>query len=123
MVPPAGTVVRGVITSTGLTAAPATPPEAVMEVNVIPVITPVSKRADAPASALVLIWKPPVTAARTLPRVSPVRVIPNEEVPVAEPAAPVVRTIVVLVAVAAGDEVAVKPATVAAVMEATDPKK
>ena len=123
MVPPAGTVVAGWITSTGLTAAPATPPEAVMEVNVIPVITPVSKRADAPASALVLIWKPPVTAARTLPRVSPVRVIPNEEVPVAEPAAPVVRTIVVLVAVAAGDEVAVKPETVAAVMEATDPKK
>jgi len=35
----------------------------------------------------------------------------------------VVKTIEVLVAVAAGDEVAVKPATVAAVMEATVPKK
>ena len=122
MVPPAGTVVRGVITSTGLTAAPATPPEAVMEVNVIPVTTPVSKATDNPGSALVLIWKPPVTAVRAPPRVSPIKVIPNEEVPVATPP-PVVRTIAVLVAVAAGDEVAVKPATVAAVMEETEPKK
>ena len=120
MVPPAGTVVRGVITSTGLTAAPATPPEAVMEVNVIPVITPVSKRADAPASALVLIWKPPVTAVRAPPRVSPVSVIVIAAVPVAAPA--VVRTIEVLVAVAAGVEVAVKEVTVLA-MDVTDPKK
>jgi len=36
MVPPAGTVVAGVNTRTGCTAAPATPPE-VMEVNAIPV--------------------------------------------------------------------------------------
>ena len=122
MVPPIGTVVAGVNTRTGFMAAPATPPEAVMEVNVIPVTTPVSKATDNPASALVWIWKPPVTAVRAPPRVSPVRVIPNEEVPVAEPAAPVVRTIVVLVAVAAGDEVAVKAATVLA-MEVTDPKK
>ena len=123
MVPPASTVKAGWITSTGLTAAPATPPEAVMEEKMSPVTAPVSKATDNPASALVLIWKPPVTAARTLPRVSPVRVIPNEEVPVAEPPTVVVRTIVVLVAVAAGDEVAAKPATVAAVMEVTDPKK
>ena len=121
MVPPAGTGVRGVITSMGLTAAPATPPD-VMEVNVIPVITPVSKATDNPGSALVLIWKPPVTAVRAPPRVSPIRVIPKEEVPVATPP-PVVRTIVVLVAVAVGVEVAVKPATVAAVMEETEPKK
>ena len=122
MVPPLSTVLAGVNTSTGLTEVPATPPD-VMEVNTIPVTTPVSKATDNPASAFVLIWKPPVTAVRAPPRVSPVRVIPNEEVPVAEPAAPVVRTIVVLVAVAAGDEVAVKPTTVAAVMEVTDPKK
>ena len=38
MVPPIGTVVAGVNTSTGCTAAPATPPE-VMEVKVIPVDT------------------------------------------------------------------------------------
>jgi len=39
MVPPAGTVVAGVNTRTGCTAAPATPPE-VMEVKVIPVVPP-----------------------------------------------------------------------------------
>ena len=121
MVPPAGTVVAGVSTSTGLTEVPATPPEAVMEVNTIPVTTPVFKATDNPASSFVLIWKPPVTAVRAPPRVSPVRVIPNEEVPVATPP-PVVRTIVVLVAVAAGVEVAVKNVTVLA-MEATEPKK
>ena len=122
MVPPLSKLVAGVNTSTGLTEVPATPPD-VMEVNTIPVTTPVFKATDNPTSAFVLIWKPPVTAVRAPPRVSPVRVIPNEEVPVAEPAAPVVRTIVVLVAVAAANEVAVKPATVAAVMEVTDPKK
>ncbi len=37
MVPPAGTVVAGVNTRTGCTAAPETPPE-VMEVKVIPVV-------------------------------------------------------------------------------------
>ena len=122
MVPPIGTVVvAGVNTRTGLTEAPATPPE-VIEVKTIPVTATVSKATDNPASALVFIWKPPATMARAPPRVSPVRVIPNEEVPVATPP-PVVRTIVVLVAVAAGDEVAVKPATAAAVMEETEPKK
>ena len=39
MVPPAGTVVAGVNTSTGFMAAPETPPE-VMEVKVIPVVPP-----------------------------------------------------------------------------------
>ena len=120
MVPPLSKLVAGVNTSTGLTEVPATPPE-VMEVNVIPVTTPVSKATDNPTSAFVLIWKPPVTAVRAPPRVSPIRVIPKEEVPVATPP-PVVRTIVVLVAVAAGVEVAVKNVTVLA-MEATEPKK
>ena len=39
MVPPIGTVVAGVNTRTGCTAAPETPPE-VMEVKVIPVVPP-----------------------------------------------------------------------------------
>ena len=39
MVPPIGTVVAGVNTSTGFMAAPETPPE-VMEVKVIPVVPP-----------------------------------------------------------------------------------
>ena len=119
MVPPAGTVVAGVNTRTGFMAAPAAPPE-VMEVKVIPVMATVSKATDRPASALVLIWKPPVTMARTLPRVSPVSVMVIAAVPVAAPA--VVSTIVVLVAVAAGLEVAVNDVTPLA-MELTDPKK
>ena len=118
--PPIGTLEDGVNTRTGLMEAPATPPE-VMEVNTIPVMAAASNATDNPASALVLIRKPPVTIARAPPRVSPVRVIPNEEVPVATPP-PVVRTIVVLVAVAAGVEVAVKNVTLL-IMEVTDPKK
>ncbi len=119
MVPPIGTVVAGVNTRTGLTEAPATPPE-VIEVKMIPETAPVSKATDNPASALVLIWKPPATIARTLPRVSPVSVIVMAAVPVAAPA--VVSTIEVLAAVAAGVEVAVKDVTALA-MEVTDPKK
>ena len=119
MVPPIGTVVAGVNTRTGLTEAPATPPD-VIEVKTIPVTATVSKATDNPASALVFIWKPPVTMARGAPRVSPVSVMVMAAVPVAAPA--VVSTIVVLVAVAAGDEVAVKDVTVLA-MEVTDPKK
>ena len=80
----------------------------------------VSKATDNPASALVESLKPPVTTARTLPRVSPVRVMVIAETPVAAPA--VVRTSEVLVAVAAGVEVAVNEETPLA-MEATDPKK
>ena len=119
MVPPLATLVAGVNTSTGLTAAPATPPE-VMEVKMIPVMAAVSKATDNPASALVFIWKPPATMARAPPRVSPVSVIVIAAVPVAAPA--VVRTIEVLAAVAAGVEVAVKEVTVLA-MDVTDPKK
>ena len=119
MVPPIGTVVAGVNTRTGLTEAPATPPE-VMEVKMIPVTATVSKATDNPASALVFIWKPPATMARAPPRVSPVSVIVIVALPVAAPA--VVRTIEVLVAVAAGVEVAVKELTPLA-MEVTDPKK
>jgi hypothetical protein len=119
MVPPIGTVVAGVNTSTGLAAAPATPPE-VMEVKMIPVMATASKATDNPASALDFIWKPPATTARAPPRVSPVSVIVMAAVPVAAPA--VVSTIEVLAAVAAGVEVAVKDVTALA-MEVTDPKK
>ncbi len=79
-----------------------------------------SKATDNPASALVESLKPLVTIARVLPRVSPVRVMVIAVMPVSAPA--VVRMIEVLVAVAAGVEVAVKDVTVLA-MEATDPKK
>ena len=51
---------------------------------------------------------------------SPVSVMVIAVVPVAAP--PVVSTIVVLVGVAAGDEIAVKDVTVLA-MEVTDPKR
>ena len=119
MVPPIVTLVAGVNTRTGLTEAPATPPE-VMEVKMIPVTATVSKATDNPASALVFIWKPPATMARAPPRVSPVSVIVIAAVPVAAPA--VVSTIEVLVAVAAGVEVAVNDVTPLA-MDVTDPKK
>ena len=119
MVPPIGTVVAGVNTRTGLTEAPATPPEAI-EVKTIPVTATASKATDNPASALVFIWKPPATMARAPPRVSPVSVIVIAAVPVTAPA--VVSTIEVLVAVAAGVEVAVNDVTPLA-MEVTVPKK
>ena len=119
MVPPAGTVVAGVNTTTGCAAAPATPPE-VMEVKVIPVIATVSKATDCPTSVLVLIWKPPATIARAPPRVSPFRVIVTAAVPVAAPA--VERMIEALVAVAAVVEAAANDGTLLA-MDMTDPKK
>jgi hypothetical protein len=119
MVPPTGTVLAGVNTMTGFMAAPATPPE-VMEVNTIPVIAAASSPGVKVVSALDESWKPPVTMARAPPRVSPVSVIVIATVPVPAPA--VVSTIEVLVAVAAGDEVAVKDVTVLR-MELTDPKK
>ena len=106
-------------TRTGLTEAPATPPE-VMEVKMIPVTATVSKATDNPRSELVRNAKPPVTMARAAPRVSPVSVIVMAPVPVAAPA--VARTIEVLAAVAAWLEVAVKFETLLA-MEVTDPKK
>ena len=119
MVPPIGTVVAGVNTRTGLTKAPATPPDE-MEVKTIPETATVSKATDNPASALVLIWKPPVTVARAPPRVSPVRVIVTAAVPVAAPA--VERMIDALVAVAAVVEAAANDGTLLA-MDVTDPKK
>ncbi len=119
MVPPIGTLLDGVNTRTGLMEAPATPPE-VMEVNTIPVMAAAFNATDHPASALVLIWKPPATIARAPPRVSPVSVIVIAAVPVTAPA--VVSTIEVLVAVAAGVEVAVNDVTPLA-MEVTVPKK
>jgi hypothetical protein len=102
--------------------APATPTE-VMEVNTIQVV-PAMAAASSPgvsvASALDESLKPPATMARAPPRVSPVSVIVIAAVPVAAPA--VVRTIEVLVAIAAGDEVAINDMMVLA-MEETDPKK
>ena len=119
MVPPIGTVVAGVNTSTGCMAAPATPPE-VMEVKRIPVTAAVFNPGVNAASTLDESLKPPVTVARAPPRVSPVSVMVMAAVPVAAPA--VVSTIEVLAAVAAVYEAAVKPATVL-VMDMTDPKK
>ncbi len=106
-------------TRTGFMDAPATPPDE-MELKVIPETAPVYKATDNTASALVFIWKPPATMARAPPRVSPVSVIVIAAVPVAAPA--VVRTIEVLVAVAADVEVAVNDVTPLA-MDVTDPKK
>ena len=106
-------------TRTGLMAAPATPPEA-MELNRIPEMAAASKGTENTTSSLVVIWKPPVTMARAPPSVSPKSVMVMAAVPVAAPA--VVSTIEVLVAVAAGVEVAVNNVTLL-VMEVTDPKK
>ncbi len=119
MVCPIGTEVRGVKIRTGFMAAPETPPE-VIEFKVIPVIARESLPAVNVVSTLVESAKPPGTALRAPPRVSPVSVIVMAAMPVAT--TPVVSTIVVLVAVAAGVEVAVKVATLLA-MEVTDPKK
>jgi len=103
---------------TGFMAAPVTPPE-VMDVKVIPVIGALFNPAVNVVSTLVESWKPSEAIARGAPRVSPVRVIVMASVPVSAPA--VVRTMVVLVARAAG-EVALKDGTVLE-MEVTDPKK
>jgi hypothetical protein len=119
MVPPIGTVVAGVKTRKGCMAAPGTPPE-VMAVNTIPVMAAASSPGVKVVSALDESWKPPVTMARAPPRLSPHSVMMMAAVPVAAPA--VVSTIEVLVAVAAGIEVAVNDATVL-MMEVTDPKK
>ena len=79
-----------------------------------------SKLAEIVESELDESLKPPVTIARGAPRVSPVSVMMIADVPVAAPA--VVSTIEVLVAVAAGVEVAVNNVTPLA-MEVTVPKK
>jgi len=117
--PSIGTEVRGVNTRTGFMAAPTTPPE-VIDVKVIPVMAALSNPVDNVVSALVESWKPAVTIARGAPRVSPIRVMVIAAVPVSAPA--VVSTIEVLVAVAAGVEVAVNDVTLL-VMEVTIPKK
>jgi len=119
MVPPIGTVVAGVNTRTGFMAAPAAPPE-LMEVKRIPVMATVFNPGVNVVSALVESLKPAETMARGAPRVSPFSVIVIAAVPVAAP--PVVSTIVVLAAVAAGLEVAVNKLTPLA-MEVTVPKK
>jgi hypothetical protein len=119
ILPPTGKLVKGVNTRTGFMDNRPTPPE-VMELNRIPVMAAASSPGVKVVSALDESWKPPVTMARAPPRKSPNSVMVMAAVPVAAPA--VVSTIEVLVAVAAGVEVAVKDATLL-VMEATDPKK
>jgi len=120
MVPPLTTSVAGVNTRTGFMAAPAAPPEVIL-VKVIPVMARLFNPAVEVGSALVESWKPAVTLARGAPRVSPIRVtVIAASVPISAPA--VVRTIDVLVAVAAGVEDAVNDVTLL-VMEATVPKK
>ena len=86
----------------------------------VPAMAKASKPADIVVSELVESLKPPLTIARGAPRVSPVSVMVMADVLVEAPA--VVRTIAVLVAVAAVYEAAVKDPTVL-VMEVTDPKK
>ena len=120
MVPAMGTVVPGVNTSMGVTDAPAVVDATLIAVKIIcPKIAAASLPVERAGSALDDILKPAVLAALAAPRVSPFSVTVTAEVPVAAP--PVVRTIVVLAAVAADADVAVNPP--AAVMEVTVPKK
>ena len=122
MVPPMATVVAGVNTRTGATVVPETSVDRVMDVNsvILDMIAAASLPAVKAESALDDILKPAVVAARAAPRVSPVRVMVIGAMPDAAP--PVARTMVVLVGVAAGVEVAVK-VPMLLVMEATVPKK
>ncbi len=142
MVPPGGTLVAGVNTRTGATAASVTWVATVMDVKaiidggelvhpggevciaVVPIAIPgASKASEREPSQQPTQhetnWKPPTVTARPDPRVSPVSVMVIAAVPVATPA--VVRTRVVLTDDTVA-EVAVKSATVLA-MEVTDPKK
>ncbi len=75
---------------------------------------------ERPASTLDDSRKPAVAGVRAAPRIKPFRVITVEVASKVKPE--VMSTIEVLVAVAAGDDVAVKDATVLAIEE-TDPKK
>ena len=109
MVPPIGTVVAGVNTRTGCTAAPETPPE-VMEVKVIPVVPPIAPDAtpaDAATSASVCTVMPVALPAFTSPIVKPLRVM-VKAVFAAMPATAVVMTMEVAPGAA---EVAVMIAT------------
>ena len=58
-------------------------------------IASASTTTDATSSALDLIWKPPITAARTVPSFSPVSVMVIDVVP--DPAPAVVRAMLVVV--------------------------
>ncbi len=126
MLPPRSTEVAGVNTRTGLAEAPETCDKGVTEAKAV--ITEVMVRALTPgvkvASALVDIWKPPVTAPRAVPRVSPVRVMVME-VPAPVAAPPVVTMMVVLVDVAVVEDckvMGVPPPTLFP-MAVTVPKK
>ncbi len=118
------TVVPGVSDTLMVTdVAPLTTLLRVMAGALVPrlcIIYSASTPTDRPASTLDDRWKPVVAAGRAAPRVSPFRVITVEVASKVKPE--VVRTTEVLVAVAAGDEVAVKDVTPLA-MEVTDPKK
>ena len=90
-----------------------------IDLNMVRALTPGVKV----ASALEDIWKPPVTADRAVPRVSPVRVMVMEvPAPVAAPA--VVTMMVVLVDVAVVEDCKVKGVPVTLFpMAVTVPKK
>ena len=128
MVPPAGTVLAGVNTRTGVTVAPDIWDPRVMDVKAHITVAGVISRALTPAvkvtSALDDIWKPPDAPDRAVPRVSPVRVMVMEvPAPVAAPA--VVTMMVVLVDIAVDEDAkvtGVPPATLFP-MAVTVPKK
>ena len=64
MVPPEGTAVNGVNTSTGVTTAPAVADPTAMEVKIIcPTMATASTPVETAVSALDCIWKPAVVAA------------------------------------------------------------
>ena len=127
MVPPESTDWAGVNTRTGLAEAPETCDKGVTEAKAVITATAVMVRALTPgvkvASALDDIWKPPVTADRAVPRVSPVRVMVME-VPKPVGAPPVVTMMVVLVDVAVVEDAKVTgvPTTLFP-MAVTVPKK
>ena len=124
ILPPMGTVGAGVNTSTGWTIAPATCDPRVMESNTSPVMEAAFTPGVRSTSTLDDILKPPVTAARTLPSFSPVRVMVIMVFGASPEVAPaVVRTMVVLVFVAAEEVVAVKAVLGKLSTFVTEPKK
>ncbi len=75
MVPPVGTVVAGLNTSTGCMAAPETPPEVMEEKKMTPDTLPDATPADAATSASVCTVMPVALPAFALPIVKPLRVM------------------------------------------------
>ena len=120
ILPPMGTVVAGVNTSTGWTEAPAICDPRVMESKTSPVMADAFTPGVISTSTLDDILKPPVTAARTLPSFSPVRVMVIDAVPDELPE--VARMTVVLESVTA-EEIAVKAVFGKLTTFVTEPKK